>query len=820
VNENRYAALDDYALRHLPSHLAEAGRREALLTLMNLEFAAAVRDRTRSDALFTPQLRLARAEALDPESRDVAAALRLMFTEVGLTAAADALSPWAPVLAARVGELEHALDLAELIRAEEVKATALVTLLRCAIADSTLTTPTARRARQVGELSFVGRHGVAVLVAVADALRTVGEHSEALEMLARAKDAVAAQAGRGPVNGQDIADLASAYLRANELQEAIASADFDPLGIEATPVRTAIARRALELDQTEAARAAVTAGAAIPDWVNADYGLRGEDLFAFAAEADAAGLPKVATKIRKRAFANGRDDYVDELLAKASEAGRSGDGRKAVRLLRAAARKAADELNPFPAEDWAAVARAAHDLNRAALRDEALDRCLEAALAEDVFRIGDDVTEVLDIAKAAGRLEQVLPPLMQYLANGPFVADRDWASHEDDDIRGKPWVVGAWADLLVKVAKADPHAPTEHLREAQKKILRRAAPAASVGVLGMGFADVGSLDDVRQVLELLGTFRRPLKSDEAKALILDSCAIESLRLGDTHTASGWLDEARALTALTDAANQPNESPGTGTLEWATLHILGRHLAGGSGRANMRAWADLLPELPSPADEPEAALEDARRQEEAMGGAIGNVSTTIPLRLAEAVVGFLLTDRHADAMSACREVTYWRLLTYTRTSPLDASERGTYERIFETSRIHAACLVRVAEAAAPVGSVAAELGSELLAEAERIPYDGVRYCARLGIGEALARSADASPVAAAFLEQSLSSSRDETLASTAAVMPMLAATEDASFLRAVHDQLALAGDRWEPPGPITIRTARSTGGLFRTFDIVH
>jgi len=427
---------------------------------------------------------------------------------------------------------------------------------------------------------------------------------------------------------------------------------------------------------------------------------------------------------------------------------------------------------------------------------------------------------VLDIAKAAGRLEQVLPPLMQYLANGPFVADRDWASHEDDDIRGKPWVVGAWADLLVKVAKADPHAPTEHLRGAQKKILRRAAPAASVGVLGMGFADVGSLDDVRQVLELLGTFRRPLKSDEAKALILDSCAIESLRLGDTHTASGWLDEARALTALTDAANQPNESPGTGTLEWATLHILGRHLAGGSGRANMRAWADLLPELPSPADEPEAALEDARRQEEAMGGAIGNVSTTIPLRLAEAVVGFLLTDRHADAMSACREVTYWRLLTYTQTSPLDADERGTYELIFETSRIHAACLVRVAEAAAPVGSVAAELGSELLAEAERIPYDGVRYCARLGIGEALARSADASPVAAAFLEQSLSSSRDETLASTAAVMPMLAATEDASFLRAVHDQLALAGDRWEPPGPITIRTARSTGGLFRTFDIVH
>jgi hypothetical protein len=819
MSENRYAALDDYALRHLPSHLAEAGRREALLTLMNLEFGTAVRERTRSDALFTTQLGMARAEALDPESRDIPAALRLMFTEVGLTAAADALSPWVPVLVARVGELDHALDLAQLIRADEVKATALVTLLRCAIADGTLTTSTARRARQIGELLFAGRHGVAVLVAVADALRTAGEHSEALEMLAIAKGAVAAQATRGSVNAREVTDVASAYLRADELQEAIASADFDPLGIEATPVRTAIVRRALELGRPEAARAAVTAGAGIPDWVNADYGLRGEDLFAFAAGADAAGLPAVARKIRTRAFANGRDKYVDELLAKAREAGRSGNGKETVRLLSAAARKAADELNAFPAEDWAAVARAAHDLNRVALRDEALDRSLETALVEDVYRIGDDVTELLDIAKAAGRLEQVLPPLTRYLANGPFVRDRDWASSADDDILGKSWVVGAWADLLVKVAKADPHAPTERLREAQKEILRRAAPAGSVGVLGMGFADVGGLDDVRHVLKLLETLRRPRTTDEAKALVLDSCAIESLRLGDKHTASAWLEEARALTALTDAVNQPNENSGDGSLEWAALHILRRHLASGSGHADMRAWADLLPELPSPVDKPEAALNKARRQEEAMGGAIGNVSTEIPIRVAEAVVGFLLTGRHIDAMSACREVTYWRLLTYTQTSPLDAEEGGTYELIFETSRIHAACLVRVAEAAAPVGSVAAELGSALLAETGRIPYDGVRYCARLGIGEALARSADPSSVATAFLEQSLSSGRDETLASTAAVMPMLAAIEDASFLRAVHDQLALAGDRWEPPAPITIRSARSTGGLFRTFNLV-
>ncbi len=137
-----WKAVDDYGLRHLPYHLFHSHMRPELLVLVSSSFLTAKIRRLHSYRAVRDDLTLA-LEAANRAS-DLPAVLRVALIQAGLRVRAGTIE-WQVPLYALVGEVERAMDLAEIVPAKWKRAVTLRAIVAAlALVDTA-------KARQVAE---------------------------------------------------------------------------------------------------------------------------------------------------------------------------------------------------------------------------------------------------------------------------------------------------------------------------------------------------------------------------------------------------------------------------------------------------------------------------------------------------------------------------------------------------------------------------------------------------------------------------------------------------------------------------------------------
>lgn len=823
MNNNPYLLFDDYAFRHLPRHLAAAGDTEALFSLMNNEFCLALRKYSKTDLLFTSHLSFARTVAFEQGKQSLLHALRMMFMEVGLRSTADSISPSTLMLMVRVGDVDRALDMTELIRLNQVKGVAIVLVSR-ALEDSkdNISQDHIDRLLEIADVTLIGDIGVAVLIAISRLYTALALQMEANKVIDTALRLAVRQLP-SPILEQNIASIANAYVYNNALENALNATDMDRVGVDIASVVADIAELSYAQGNLPLAKLAVERMEAIPEWVSGHQGLPALDVYRVANLAQELGEQELYKQLVEKGQKAAEDTIgVKGLAAQTLQAHHEGNLELFKERLNGIKQKAEEEWGAsFKAKAWLEIANMAQKLGMDELQEQAVGYCAGYAAEDDLFRVYDTVLALVELYDGMGRLDEASRFLLR------IVSSDSYKSYDKDN-----WLRIA----ILKAEKCPDHA--QELLQLEGFLHRRDAPPHIMAEYGVALAGTAKLEAAQRILADLETRKPATDTDPALSLLFGNLFFETQHRPELRKAAlDWWYQTRIKIGINLGSVQLPENCNYITqLDWIVGQLLintplskPRTDSDFVDPALRRSLLDkeegylrqLTPQPEYQGDNPSLLMQEAVAHEASMGDAIGMVGESIATQLAQAAAGYIVRNDLEQAIEALRQIQYWRIQAYITVAPMDSEDFGAHEKLFNMGCTHAGALVSIAASIQDDTERPFSLFSRLFEETARLPHDSTRYAARklivryLGVDDA--RLLELTRI---VLQTAFDKGRDEFLSCLASWVTVLLNLGGTSVITRLATFIELVSTPVETPYLPRVQAYRHTGGQLRTFNIVR